>query len=216
MLDEYKMKKYLLSLLALIYVGTIQAANDKFYLNKLNYCKITPPAINNYEPSQFQHTNNLLKGAGEYPLYCGRKIVIRGKVLDQNCVPVSDAKIYLWQKGCDGKYPYHPLRNNINKELLNVAANSSTFKGSGTATTNNLGEFYFVTIYPPASKNEASNVNIRVEHRDLGQLQTRLVLSNKNILEEYNEISNNLSEIINDYVVYHFDIVLKGETLKRY
>lgn len=191
------------------------AAIDKFYINKLNHCKITKSISDDYEPEIFQPTNNLLRASGQNPVYCGTKIIIKGRVLDQNCVPVSDAKVYLWQVGCDGKYPYKTLRTAINKDRLNLR-NGSSFQGSGTATTNNQGEFYFITIYPAAYNNKAPNVNLRIVHRDLGSLQTKLFPSKNNIIDSYEELSGNLAAISENTTIYSFDLVIPGETSKRY
>ena len=51
--------------------------------------------MNNYEPAAFNPTNNLLRKSGADPLYCGEKILLDLEVVDKNCVPISDAKIYL-------------------------------------------------------------------------------------------------------------------------
>jgi len=192
-----------------------RAAEDKFYVNRLNHCKISEMATNDYEPAKFQSTNNLLRGTGEIPVHCGKKIIVKGRLLDQNCVPVSDAKIYLWQVDCDGKYPYLPLRNKIDKSLIN-SENASSFKGSGTATTNNLGEFYFITTYPPAIRGEKSHVNIRAEHRMLGKLQTKLVLSPSHIDDLQDDLNEVLATVMDDTEIYNFDITIRGESLSRY
>lgn len=203
-------------LLFCLYSQISLGAANRFYLNKLNHCKITQSALNDYEPEKFQPTNNLLRSVGGKAIFCGEKIIITGRVLDQNCVPVSDAKVYLWQVGCDGKYPYIPLRNRIDKKMLNTK-NGSSFTGSGIATTNNQGEFYFITIYPPASKHEGgSYVNIRVDHRDLGTLQTKLILSKNKIINEYSEVSDVLIPFSDESTIYAFDIVMRGETSRRY
>ena len=201
-----------------MYLLTIQSAmaiEDKFYVNKLNHCKISNTATNDYEPVKFQSTNNLLRGTGQMPVYCGKKIIIRGRLLDQNCVPVSDAKIYLWQVDCDGKYPYLPLRSGIDKALTNPQ-NASSFKGSGIATTNNLGEFYFITTYPPGVGGEKPLVNIRAEHRMLGKFQTKLVLSNANSDDLQDDLDEALTTVMDDTEMYNFDITIRGESLSRY
>ncbi|MBP7190306.1 MAG: intradiol ring-cleavage dioxygenase, partial [Rickettsiaceae bacterium] len=117
--------------------------------------------------------NNLLRRNGRNPVFCGEKILIKGRVVDSNCVPVSDAKVYLWQVGCDGKYPYKPLRAGLNMAKFNLKKNASTFQGSGIATTNNNGEFVFITTYPVKSDSKSPYVNFRVSHRELGDLQTK-------------------------------------------
>lgn len=148
-------------------------ADDKIYHNRLNTCTPTKATIDNYEPKKFNTSNNLLHAPGTVEAFCGEEIILEGTLLDVNCVPVSDAKIYVWQAGCDGKYPYTPLRSKIDKSLINTNPVSS-FQGSGIATTDNKGQFQFVTIYPSKLLNSPPHINIRVEHRHLGILQTQL------------------------------------------
>lgn len=154
--------------------------------NKLNVCIPTKKFMNNYEPKVFEPSNNLLRRNGQEPVFCGEKIVIRGRVLDSNCVPISDAKVYLWQVGCDGKYPYEPLRNRVDERFINLS-NKSTFQGSGIATTNNNGEFQFITIYPAKSDHKSPYINIRVEHRDVGELQTKFFMQRNDDDSEFYE-----------------------------
>lgn len=161
-----------------------------------NHCTPTKAAMNDYEPKIFASSNNLLRKNGGEPLFCGEKILIKGRVLDSNCVPVADAKIYLWQVGCDGKYPYEPLRNRVNSKNLNLVKNSSTFQGSGVATTNNNGEFAFITIYP----GKMNHVNFRIVHGDFDNLQTKFTLSEGNLESDG---------------VYYLDIVLDGKNKHR-
>lgn len=152
--------------------------------SKLNICKPTKKFMNNYEPKKFEPSNNLLRRNGREPVFCGEKIVIRGRVLDSNCVPISDAKVYLWQVGCDGKYPYEPLRSQVNEHYINHNS-KSTFQGAGVATTNNNGEFQFITIYPAKSDHKLPYVNIRVEHRDAGELQTKFFMNHNDESDIY-------------------------------
>jgi protocatechuate 3,4-dioxygenase beta subunit len=168
----------------------------------LNRCIPTKAYINNYEPAHFNTTNNLLRKSGSTPLYCGQKILLDLEMVDQNCVPISDAKIYLWQVGCDKKYPYKPLRPSAHKKMFNKAG-SSTFLGSGIATTNNTGAAKFLTIFPPAIGQEAANVNIRVEHKDLGAFQTKIFLKNHDMIDG------------DDYQAIHVRIVTPWENLFR-
>lgn len=209
------MKKFLLYVICL-YTTIAMAKDIKFYPNKLNRCTVTNSTMDDYEPEEFGLSNNLLRKTGQKPIYSGTRIIVKGRLLDQNCVPVSDAKIYLWQVGSDGKYPYTPLRTRINKEMLNLASKSS-FTGSGTATTNNKGEFYFITLYPSAIHTKTANVNIRVEHRDLGKLQTKLYLTSQTTnSENCGEISHALANIPDELRIYEFDVVMPGRTLRRY
>ena len=193
--------------------------SDIVHLNKLNFCKITKENnSNNYEPEDFETTNNLLRETGQESLYCGEKIIISGVVVDQNCVPVSDAKVYIWQINCKGNYPYKPLKTSINKKLIDVNE-TLTFTGNGTATTNNKGEFHFITVYPPAIHNMASHVNVRVEHRKLGSLQTHLMLKGYKVQNpEYYPELNSIYEIASkkNISIYNYQIVLPGSSEDNY
>ncbi len=140
--------------------------------NKLNSCKVTPEHHSNYEPQIFPNSNNLLRTPGEMPLYCGEKLLIRGKLVDKNCVPISDAKIYIWQVACDGKYPYTPLRNVHKKEDINLKS-SATFTGAGTTITDNKGEFYFITTYPASFRGMKPHIDFKITHRYFNQFATR-------------------------------------------
>jgi protocatechuate 3,4-dioxygenase beta subunit len=174
------MKKYI-TLFALIFV--FQSAEAKQH-NKLNICKITHPTKNNYEPEIFLQGNNLLRKAGHEELFCGQKIILKLEIVDKNCVPISDAKIYLWQVGCDGKYPYKPLRTKVNPYFINIKQGSS-FVGCGIATTNNAGNAKFITILPPSTHHESS-INIRIEHSNYGSFQTQLNPKKNMIIEDDN------------------------------
>lgn len=193
-------------------------SDNDFYLNKLNFCKITKSAINDYEPEKFNMSNNLLHMAGIEELYCGEKIIVRGVVLDQNCVPLPDAKIYMWQVGCTGKYPYKPLKEIINKDFIDLES-KLTFTGNGIATTNNNGEFVFVTIYPVAAHALESHINVRIEHRDLGIRQVKLMLKGHKVpypmdVPELDRIAK--IAVKNGTSIYDFKIVVPGDGNRGY
>ena len=210
--------KFSIVILALLLVSSAFAEEEEIYLNKLNYCKLTKSAMNDYEPSPFESTNNLLRKVGQEELYCGEKIIVHGRLLDENCVPIPDATIYAWQANCSSQYPYQPLKNLINQELVAIN-NEMTFTGNGTATTNSKGEFHFVTIYPPAMHNHASHLNVRIVHNRHQSLQTRLSLrGNKVKNPQRNPELYSISDIAvaNDISIYDFEIVLPGVGLKQY
>jgi protocatechuate 3,4-dioxygenase beta subunit len=191
-------------------------AASEIYPNQLNRCKITRNIFNDYEPKVFEPTNNLLRKTGKLSKFYGEKILIKGKILDQNCVPVADAKVYLWQAGSSGKYPYEPLKTRIDKKRFTSKSDSS-FTGSGIATTNNKGEYYFISMLPYQSSRYLRSANIRIEHSSLTTLETRLDLSNKNMCDnECGEVNPILIEPQENMVSYCFDLVLQGTTLRRY
>lgn len=202
----------------LFFASSVIAAGDDINLNSLNYCKISKIEINDYEPEKFETTNNLLRKPGQEELYCGEKIIVHGVLLDQNCAPISDATIYVWQANCSGKYPYKPLKTALNKNLLKIDENTS-FTGSGMATTNNKGEFHFITVYPPSMHGKPSQINMRVKHYRLGSFQTALKLRGNKVNNpgenpELNSISGIATK--NNISVYDFKITIPGDSIKSY
>lgn len=193
-------------------------ASSNARLNKLNFCKITHSAENNYEPERFETTNNLLRETGQEALYCGEKVIISGTVVDQNCVPVTDAKVYIWQVNCKGMYPYKPLKNTIDEKLIHIDKLMS-FTGNGVATTNNKGEFHFITVYPAGVHKLGPHFNIRVEHRKLGRLQTNFMFKGHMVdnPEDYPELSDIYQIAAKKNVsIYNYQIVMPGNTLDEY
>ncbi|WP_218460173.1 dioxygenase [Rickettsia sp. TH2014] len=208
------MKKFIFCFLCLWTLNIFAAS--KTYPNKLNRCKITRNIFNDYEPKVFETTNNLLRKTGRLSKFYGERILIKGKILDQNCVPVADAKVYLWQVGSGGKYPYEPLKTRVDKRRFTSKSDSS-FTGSGIATTNNKGEYYFISMLPYKSSRYLRSANIRIEHPSLTTLETRLDLSDKNMCDnECGEVNPILIEPQENIPSYCFDLVLQGTTLKRY
>ncbi len=186
----------------------------------IKYCMVSKKVINDYEPENFQPSNNLLRKAGQQDMFCGEKVVVHGKVLDQNCMPVADAKIYLWQANCKGKYPYKPLRNAAKKTLVDINS-ELTFAGNGIATTDNKGEFVFITTYPGSVEGAAPALNVRVEHYSLGSLQTQLTLHGKNVTNPENRpdlqyLFDAVKE--NGTSIYDFELVMpnvRGNSYKE-
>lgn len=181
-------------------------------IGQVKYCIVSKRVINDYEPENFQPSNNLLRRAGQQDMFCGEKVIIHGKVLDQNCMPVTDAKIYLWQANCKGKYPYKPLRNVAKKTLVDINS-ELTFTGNGVATTDNKGEFVFITTYPGSVEGASPALNVRVEHYLLGSLQTQLVLHGKNVINPENRPDlQYLFDVVKEAgtSIYDFEVVMQN------
>jgi protocatechuate 3,4-dioxygenase beta subunit len=77
--------------------------------------------------------------AGE-PL--GERIIVSGRVLDENGKPVSNTLIELWQCNAAGRY--------VHKQDLHDAPIDPNFTGCGRALTDADGRYQFLTIKPGA------------------------------------------------------------------
>jgi len=133
-------------------------------------CTASKKYLDNYEPEVFNLTNNLLSDYKNPPENCSSQITLKGRVLDEECNPMPYARVYIWQVGCDGKYPYYPLRTKINYDLINLDTQNS-FLGSGMAITDKDGAFSFITIYPCS---KIKHINFKVQSKSIQTLYTRI------------------------------------------
>lgn len=221
-------------------------SNDIPHYQHQHTCKVSKAVINNYEPQTFNITNNLLRRSGQKNHISNGIVIIKGTLLDKNCVPVFNAKVFLWQVDNNGKYPYIPLRNVVDHSLIatthqqqqpsrstemtgDITTEESIdtqinykpdFLGSGITTTDNNGNFCFITIYPVAVHDLSPHFNFRIEHQELGTFQTRYTIGD---VEMSNDISKLLyvnlqnKEIVNSYPEEYITIVMpKASKIKRY
>jgi len=149
---------------------------------------------------------------------CGERIVIEGRVLDGNGVPVSDALIELWQANSEGRYDH--LHDEQGDKKIDP-----NFHGYGRVATDPHGEFRIKTIKPgpvPGRGNalQAPHINVAFFARGLlRQLHTRIYFSD----EAANVSDPLLSSIENGAVrqtliarrgeggAYRFDFILQGQ-----
>ena len=70
----------------------------------------------------------------------GERIVVSGRVLDENARPVAHTLVEIWQANCAGRYPHRIDQHD--------APNDPNFTGCGRALTDEHGDYRFVTIRP--------------------------------------------------------------------
>lgn len=104
--------------------------------------------------------------AGKSMYAPGQPVFLSGKVLDENCVPISDAIVELWQADATGKYRKTTMGQRVNPYPV--------FVSTGRAVTDNLGRYNFVTIFPGIAKEEAPHVHIRISRKNFKTFETEL------------------------------------------
>jgi protocatechuate 3,4-dioxygenase beta subunit len=70
----------------------------------------------------------------------GERIILSGRVLDENARPLANTVVEIWQANAAGRYQHEVDRHD--------APLDPNFTGSGQAITNERGEYRFVTIRP--------------------------------------------------------------------
>jgi protocatechuate 3,4-dioxygenase beta subunit len=139
---------------------------------KLTDCIPTPALrTENYPGSKaIFKGNNLLRPTGKSVDAEGQRLVLLGRVVDENCVPVLGATVEIWQTSPFGKW--------ILATADDLATPNATFAGAGRTYTDNNGHFSFITSFPGPLKNRAPNINIKVESKGIKTLSTQLFFDN--------------------------------------
>lgn len=133
-------------------------------------CPVTPSVktITHYPGRAHVVTsNNLVLPAGKSVYADGQRLFISGRVLDKNCVPVSDAIVEIWQVNTDGQY--------VTATLSDRMSPYPYFTGSGRAVTDNLGQFTFVTVFPGTENDRtAPHINFHVTQNSFHEIYTKM------------------------------------------
>ncbi|MET0501453.1 MAG: protocatechuate 3,4-dioxygenase subunit beta [Candidatus Binatia bacterium] len=86
--------------------------------------------------------NDLTRGANTGKEALGERLIVAGRVLDENDRPVPNTLIEIWQANAAGRY--HHVVDQHNAPL------DPNFVGAGRCVTNDRGEYRYLTIRPGA------------------------------------------------------------------
>jgi len=160
---------------------------------KIAVCNPYPTIENNiFKPLKFNTTNNLSRpiNSAFYEAE-GEKIILYGRIMDSNCTPLNDAKIYIWQNNKKG-YIQYTLKDQP-KDPMHPKWTDPNFTGTGISNSDNLGRFNFITIKPGSSNKTTPHINIIVEHRGLKTLESKIYFLN-NLKGPIRDIDNDGKE----------------------
>ena len=132
---------------------------------KIGECVIAPEMWSIGVLPQAEDSNNLTKSYASFHTAKGKKIMITGAVLDANCVPISGAKVSIWQANAKGIFQF----NNKQSKYFD-----RYFRSSGSIITDNVGNFQFISIYPGKVSNFTPYVIFRVEHTNFMPVETKM------------------------------------------
>jgi len=138
------------------------------------------------KPKIFEKSNNLRKKIGSFELAEGEILYIEGVVTDAFGVPITNALIKIWQTNSAGKY--HTLLDKDSEFIDN------NFAMSGEASTDNLGQYGFITIFPGFYSDRAPHINMIVHHPKFSTVQTQVYFKD----HEFNRKDPN-------YLIYNED-----------
>ena len=146
-----------LSLLLAFQPANAQELKDRYQAE----CAITPADASTSYPgaSRISNSNKLAQPTGKAVAAEGQQVYFYGRLFDENCVPLKDAEIELWQANPYGKYRYASMEE--------LATPDPVFAGAGRTYTDNVGEFAFITLFPGGYGNHAPHVHLRISHPDI-------------------------------------------------
>ena len=170
--------------------------------------------------------NDLTKNFNKHNEPIGERIVVYGKLLDENSKPIPNSLIEIWQANSGGKYRHS---GDTYKAPLDP-----NFGGWGRCLTDENGNYYFKTIKPGAYPWPNGGNNWRPAHIHfsifglsfLQRLVTQMYfegdpliakcpiaqsINNKKALESLISKLDINKSIHMDYIAYQFNITLRGD-----
>jgi protocatechuate 3,4-dioxygenase beta subunit len=172
-------------------------------------CPTTPELWSVGILPQAKNYNDLTKNYDSFEVAKGKKIIIKGKVLDKDCVPISGAKVSIWQANSMGYYQLN-VSDEYNEKY------DPNFAESGNIISNNLGEFEFITVYPGKVNAVTPNIIFKVEHQNFQPMETKMFFPENNnvkdikilapylIKEQIPLINAKINGKIDNKVIYYF------------
>ena len=169
--------------------------------------------------------NDLTKNFNKHNEPIGERILVYGKLLDENSKPIPNSLIEIWQANSGGKYRHSGDTYN--------APLDPNFGGWGRCLTDENGNYYFKTIKPGAYPWPNGGNNWRPAHIHfsifglsfLQRLVTQMYfegdpliakcpiaqsINNKKALESLISKLDINKSIHMDYIAYQFNITLRG------
>ena len=118
----------------------LRAPSQPLVVLKQSLSELTGPLFGDFKLGEFDHdlTKNSIKN-GE-PL--GERIVVHGKVMNENGQPIPNTLIEIWQANSAGRY--------VHKVDKHDAPLDPNFLGTGRCITDSEGNYKFYTIKPGA------------------------------------------------------------------
>jgi protocatechuate 3,4-dioxygenase, beta subunit len=155
------------------------------------------------ENDQTDKDNDLTQLKGSKKVAKGEIVIINGIVTDQDCKPVENALVEIWQACATGKY----------KHLSdpNPAKLDPDFQYWGRAYTDKEGRYSFKTIRPgsyPATSTwtRPAHIHFKVHRLTFEELTTQMYFKD-DIYNKNDNILQSLSETDRDKVIVDFKIV---------
>lgn len=185
--------------------------------------EITGPVFGHRDVDQID--NDLIKNYAKDGDPIGERIIIHGRVLDENARPVPGTLVEIWQANAGGRYRH--------KKDTYLAAIDPNFGGCGRTITDENGYYFFRTVKPGAYpwRNWVNNwrpAHIHISVFGSGFVQRLITqlyfegdplikqcpivntVPDPNAIEQLVAVLDMNATIPLDSIAYKFDIILRG------
>ncbi len=165
-------------------------------------------------PIYLSNDNDLTYIKGRKGTASGQQVIIRGVIQDQNCQPVADATVIIWQASESGRYNHKGDAANADfkdpRDGTTIQRKLDPFfQAWGQTTTSEKGEYEFKTIVPGFYPADLQNgwfrpphIHFMVSATGFNQLVTQTYFRGEEILD--NEFIQELNQK---------DFILQGNNL---
>lgn len=162
-------------------------------------CKVTPtigPEQKNMK--DIKKSNNLVRKAGSSRRSGGDYIQITGMVLDENCLPVQGAVVEIWQADSLGHYEWE--YDSSRHFEIPLEGKDNNFLYSGSAQTDNRGQYSLFTILPGSVGDSAPYINVMVKRGGFKTLYTRMYFS-QHPRNDSDKIINSANDSVRERII---------------
>ena len=170
------------------------------------------------KPSRIKKSNNITRSANDIFFSQGKSIMMKGRVTDENCVPIAGAIIQIWQQN-------HYAINQAGIRALDLSDNipklqtfDTHFMSSAQTVSNNDGFYTFIVSKPCDNCNMGIDMavitNDKRSSKNFVNIQTFVKFDSIDKQEKKHKQAddNNAHLIMNDVPYYKFDIILQGKS----
>ncbi len=122
---------------------------DNYRRDVIYHCMLTRPEMHFLKkPQKFNKSNNLTRRSKDVFSARGQEIILEGYILDQNCVPITNASLQAWQTNNLGINQEGIQAKNLRNEPERLERFDTHFANNGSNSSDNTGFYRFILLRP--------------------------------------------------------------------
>ena len=163
---------------------------DNYKRDVIYHCLLTRPEMHFLKkPQKFNKGNNLTRRSKDIFSARGQEIILEGYILDQDCVPITNASLQAWQTNNLGINQEGIQAKNLRNEPERLERFDTHFANNGSNSSDNTGFYRFILLKPCKACNKV--VDFAVSHGKFQHLDTVVKFNLINDKENLDSLMNN-------------------------